>query len=148
MTLETCEAPEIRLSMTEGVYFRNLNGNEAKDVLEITKGMGGENDFEQSVSCIGVPTCQMGVCDSQDALREMISYVKENNGATEYLPKVYFSGCGNSCGVHEIGAIGFMGSERVDGQLLENLLNYSLLEYKETKLDKQKNGESFREKIP
>ena len=37
MTLETCEAPEIRLSMTEGVYFRNLNGNEAKDVLEITK---------------------------------------------------------------------------------------------------------------
>ena len=49
--------------------------------LEITKGMGGESDFEQSVSCIGVPTCQMGVCDSQDTLREMITYVKENNGA-------------------------------------------------------------------
>ena len=150
MTLETCEAPEIRLSMTEGVYFRNLNGNEAKDVLEITKGMGGENDFEQSVSCIGVPTCQIGVCDSQASLREMISYVKENNGATEYLPKVYFSGCGNSCGVHEIGAIGFMGKmKRVDGQLLESFELYIDGSYKEKEARlAEKYGEILGRDIP
>ena len=150
MTLETCEAPEIRLSMTEGVYFRNLNGNEAKDVLEITKGMGGENDFEQSVSCIGVPTCQIGVCDSQASLREMISYVKENNGATEYLPKVYFSGCGNSCGVHEIGAIGFMGKmKRVDGQLLESFELFIDGSYKENEARlAEKYGEILGRDIP
>ena len=49
--------------------------------------MGGENDFEQSVSCIGVPTCQIGICDSQGALREMISYVKENNGELNIFQK-------------------------------------------------------------
>ena len=120
MILETCESPEIRLSKTEGIYFRNLNGVEAKDFLEITKDMGGESDFEQSISCIGVPTCQIGICDSQDTLREMITYVKENKGDTKYLPKVYISGCGNSCGAQEIGAIGFAGKKkRVDNELLE-----------------------------
>ena len=120
MILETCESPEIRLSKTEGIYFRNLNGVEAKDLLEITKDMGGESDFEQSISCIGVPTCQIGICDSQDTLREMITYVKENKGDTKYLPKVYISGCGNSCGAQEIGAIGFAGKKkRVDNELLE-----------------------------
>ena len=120
MILETCESPEIRLSKTEGIYFRNLNGVEAKDLLEITIEMGGESDFEQSISCIGVPTCQIGICDSQDTLREMITYVKENKGDTKYLPKVYISGCGNSCGAQEIGAIGFAGKKkRVDNELLE-----------------------------
>ena len=148
--LETCEAPEIRLSMTEGLYIRNLNGNEAKDVLEITKGMGGESAFEQSVACIGVPTCQMGVCGSQEALKEMISYVKDNNGSTELLPRVYFSGCGNSCGVHEIGAIGFMGKmKRVDGELLESFELHVDGSYEENKARLAKHyGEILRRDIP
>ena len=124
-TLETCKAPEIRLSMTEGVYFRNLDGNEAKDVLEVTKGMGGVDSFQQSISCIGVPTCQMGVCESQEVLREMLGYVMDNCNDTSRLPKVYFSGCGNSCGVHQVGEIGFTGKmKRVDGELLECFETY------------------------
>lgn len=148
--LETCEAPEIRLAMTEGIYFRNLNGNEAKDILEITKDMGGNNDFEQSVACIGVPTCQMGVCESQETLREMISYIKENNGCMEYLPRVYFSGCGNSCGVHEIGSIGFMGKmKRVDGELQESFELYVDGSYRENEARlAEKYGEILRKDIP
>lgn len=148
--LETCQDPEIRLSMTEGVYFRNLNGNEAKDILDITKAMGGDSEFEQSIACIGVPVCQMGVCQSQSALREMISYVKENNGCVEVLPRVYFSGCGNSCGVHEVGSIGFMGKmKRVDGELLECFELFIDGNYREgsAKLG-DKYGEILRRDIP
>ena len=86
--------------MTEGVYFRNLNGKEAEELLELTKHIGGSNDFEYSVSCIGVPTCQIGIAESQAALSEVLSYVKEKISNTDLLPKLHFSGCGNSCGVH------------------------------------------------
>ena len=49
-TLEKFDDPEIRLSMTEGVYFRNLNGKEAEELLEVTKAMGGTTSFDYSVS--------------------------------------------------------------------------------------------------
>lgn len=71
--------------MTEGVYFRNLNGKEAEELLELTKHIGGSNDFEYSVSCIGVPTCQIGIAESQAALSEVLSYVKE-----KFLIRIYY----------------------------------------------------------
>ncbi|MEG2018124.1 MAG: nitrite/sulfite reductase [Clostridium sp.] len=108
-------SPELRLSMTEGVYVRNLDGNEAKKLLEVTNSIGGKTSFEYSVACIGVPTCQMGIGNSQETLNEMLKFVKENANKLELLPRVYISGCGNSCAVHEIGQIGFTGKKkRVD----------------------------------
>ena len=68
-TLEKFDDPEIRLSMTEGVYFRNLNGKEAEELLDVTKSIGGTTLFDYSVSCIGVPTCQIGICESQEVLK-------------------------------------------------------------------------------
>lgn len=117
--LEKFDDPEIRLSMTEGVYFRNLNGKEAEELLEVTNTMGGANSFEYSVSCIGVPTCQMGICESQEVLRETLSYVKENVSNLSLLPRLYFSGCGNSCGVHQIGEIGFTGKKKRINDVIE-----------------------------
>ena len=98
--------------MTEGVYFRNLNGKEAEELLEVTQPMGGATSFDYSVSCIGVPTCQMGICESQEVLRETLSHVKKNVSNIDLLPRLYFSGCGNSCGVHEIAEIGFTGKKK------------------------------------
>ena len=111
-TLERFDDPEIRLSMTEGVYFRNLNGKEAEELLEVTNNMGGSTSFDYSVSCIGVPTCQMGICESQEVLRETLDHVKKNVSNIDLLPRLYFSGCGNSCGVHEIAEIGFTGKKK------------------------------------
>lgn len=111
-TLEKFEDPEIRLSMTEGVYFRNLNGKEAEELLDITENMTGKTPFEYSVSCIGVPTCQMGIAESQRALNETLDYVKKNVSSLELLPRLYFSGCGNSCGVHQVGQIGLTGKKK------------------------------------
>lgn len=110
--LESCDDAEIRLSMTEGVWFRNLNGEEAKRILNVTEDIGGETNLDQSVACIGIPTCQMGLCNSQGLLNNILEYFKEKNFTEDILPKVYISGCGNSCGVHEIGAIGFTGKKK------------------------------------
>ncbi|MGL5151010.1 MAG: nitrite/sulfite reductase [Clostridium sp.] len=110
--LENYEVPLIRLSMTEGVYFLNLNGDEAQELLDITDGKGGEFKIYQSVSCIGVPTCQMGILESQNTLNDLISYFKEKGYASDYMPRVYISGCHNSCGVQEIGAIGLAGKKK------------------------------------
>ncbi len=110
--LENYIKPEIRLSMTEGVYFRNLKAEEAKELLEKTKHIGGSSSFLYSVSCIGVPTCQMGIAESQHTLKETIDYVVDKQSDVSRLPRLYFSGCGNSCGVHQVGSIGFCGKKK------------------------------------
>ena len=109
---------DIRLSMCEGLYIRNLNGKEAEEILEFTKDIGGDTLLEQSISCIGVPTCQMGICASQELLKDILNYYKEQNRKSDALPQIFISGCHNSCGVHQIGKIGFCGKKkRVDNEV-------------------------------
>lgn len=107
--IKNIEDIEMRLTMTEGIYFINLNGEEAEELLKMTEGKGGETTAEQSVSCIGVPICQMGLLESQTYLHSFVKELKEAKLREGALPRVYFSGCQNSCGVHEIGEIGFTG---------------------------------------
>lgn len=109
---------EIRLAMSEGLFIRNLNGKEAEKTLELTKHIGGETRLEQSIACIGVPTCQMGMLNSQDTLKEIINYFREKNFTDDVLPQVHISGCPNSCTAHEIGGIGFCGKKKnVNGEI-------------------------------
>jgi ferredoxin-nitrite reductase len=116
---ETMEDLELRLTMTEGLYIRNLNGKEAEIFLDLTEGMGGNTALECSIACIGVPTCQAGILESQRILREILSYFKENNLTEDILPQVHISGCPNSCSVHEIGTIGFCGKKKmVQGKII------------------------------
>lgn len=110
--LECCKDIDIRLTMTEGMYFRNLNGFEAKVLLDLTEEMGSNTEIEQSVACIGVPTCQIGIGNSQKLLEDIVNYFKDRGYKSDVLPRVYISGCPNSCGVHEIGRIGFVGKKK------------------------------------
>ncbi len=111
---------EISLAMSEGLYVRNLNGREAEEFLELTKHIGGESRLERSVACIGVPTCQVGILDSQETLKEVITYFKEKNFTEDVLPPIHISGCTNSCSAHEIGEIGFCGKKlNVKGEVKE-----------------------------
>ena len=107
--LDKIENPIIRLAMTEGIYFINLNGTEAESMLKATSKLGGETALEQSVSCIGVPICQMGLLESQKELNSIVDYFREHNFNSNILPRIHISGCGNSCGVHQIGEIGLTG---------------------------------------
>jgi len=110
--IEAMDDVEVRLTMTEGLYIRNLNGKEAEIFLELTDGMGGNTALECSVACIGVPICQSGLLDSQRTLTEIISYFKENNLSEDILPQAHISGCPNSCSVHEIGILGLCGKKK------------------------------------
>ncbi|MGL5416062.1 MAG: nitrite/sulfite reductase [Clostridium sp.] len=106
------EDVSFRITMEEGLYIINLNGDEANKVLEFTKGKGGELKVMQSISCIGVPVCQLGIGNSQGLVEMIIKKLKEEGITKDLLPRVHVSGCGNSCGVHEIGEIGYTGKTK------------------------------------
>jgi len=106
---------ELRLSPDQTAYIINLNGDEARQVLEATKG-GAETPFEASVSCIGAGICQIGVRDSQALLSACIDAVRRANLPDNALPKIHISGCPSSCGTHQTGAIGFRGGVKLIGK--------------------------------
>lgn len=114
---------EARLSMTESIYVRNLTEEQIKELLEITKDVRMLNKVQQSVSCIGVPTCQIGIEQSQKLLVNILNYLKENNLPEEYIPAIHISGCQNSCARHQINEIGFAGGKRKVGDTLEDVFD-------------------------
>lgn len=114
------EDVEIRLSMSEGMFIRNLNGDEAKKVLELNEGITGKTNLEQSSACIGVPTCQVGIAESQHALESVLNFFKEKNYTSDVLPKIHISGCSNSCATHQVAAIGFAGKKKRVGDKTED----------------------------
>lgn len=117
---ENIEDVEIRLAMTEGLYIRNLSGKEAENILEATSDIGGTTRLSRSVACIGVPTCQMGVLNSQETLSAIVDYFNSKNLEKDILPSVHISGCPNSCAVHEVGEIGFCGKKKkINDELTE-----------------------------
>ena len=108
----------IRIGMTEGMYILNLNGKEAQKILEVSKTISGDSSLEESICCIGIPICQMGIQNSQKMLNTIIDYFRENvdKEIMQKLPRLYISGCPNSCGVHQIGSIGLTGKmKNIDG---------------------------------
>ncbi len=114
---------EARLSMTESMYVRNLNEEEAKELLELTDEFRQKTKIEQSMSCIGVPTCQLGIEQSQALVKNILEYIKKNNIFEERLPAVYVSGCQNSCGRHQTGDIGFAGGKKKVGDKVEDVFD-------------------------
>lgn len=108
-TLDEMENIHVRSSMSEGFYILNLNGNEAKKILDLTSSYSGETKLEQSVACIGVPICQMGILRSQHLLEDILQYFKSKNYTKDILPSIHIAGCPNSCAVPQISGIGFIG---------------------------------------
>lgn len=93
---------------------------EAKIFLSLTDDISGNTHLEQSIACIGVPTCQIGIAESQKLLNDIIEHFKEKGFTKDVLPRIHISGCGNSCGIHQACLIGFSGRKvRVDNELKE-----------------------------
>lgn len=111
-TIEEMEEVQIRLSMSEGIYLLNFTAGEVEAAAAALDEFNSLTAIERSSSCIGVPICQMGILNSQKTLKEIIQYFKEKNYTKDILPAVYISGCPNSCGVHQIGKIGFVGKKK------------------------------------
>ncbi len=114
---------EVRISMKESLYIRNLTEEQAKELLNITDSIRMKSKVEQSVSCIGIPTCQMGIEQSQKLLADILSYLKKNKTSDTFLPSIHISGCQNSCSRHQINEIGFAGGKRKVGDALEDVFD-------------------------
>lgn len=112
---------DVRLSMEESMYIRNLSINEAKELLDLTSNMRQVTKIEQSVSCVGVPTCQIGIEKSQALIEAIILKLKENNIVSSYLPSIHVSGCGNSCSRHQVSVIGLTGRKKRVNDIVEDV---------------------------
>lgn len=111
---------ELRLAMDESMYVRNLTKENANALLELTKSYNPQTNIHHAMSCIGVPTCQIGIAQTQKVLQEMLQYLDSKNINVDRLPSVHFSGCNNSCGTHQIAPLGFAGKrQKVEGELMD-----------------------------
>ena len=116
------EVPEadLRLSMDEALYVRNLTKVQAETLLEMMKGSMMTSNLSMSVSCVGTPTCEVGVNQSQTLCRNIIEAVKIAGLDGNRFPQMYISGCPNCCARHASAALGFAGRKiTVNGETKE-----------------------------
>ena len=65
----------------------------------------------------------MGVEQSQTLLKNILSYLSENNIKEDKLPSINISGCHNSCGRHQASDLGFVGGKKKVGDALEDVFD-------------------------
>lgn len=106
-------SPSIRVSNTQGFYIREIDGKDVADLIILIDKFASKYNIDKSIACAGASTCKLGLCLSQNlskAINEKFS--QENIDIKESLPRIYISGCPNSCGQHQVGEIGFCGNAR------------------------------------
>ncbi len=112
--IDAMQDVELRLAPDEGSYIINLTADEARKILSIIEKDAAKNVFETSEGCIGATICQVGLRDSQGALKSVLDAVHEAEGiANNALPQIHISGCTSSCAAHQIAPIGFRGGLKV-----------------------------------
>lgn len=116
--VEECGQAQVRISMDEDLYVRNLTKQQSDQLLALTNEYNAKTIFEQSICCVGVPTCQIGIVQTREAMNHVYAFLDENKVDTSKLPKFHVSGCNNSCGRHQVGAIGLSGRRKKDGDQL------------------------------
>lgn len=109
---------ELRLAADETAYIVNLTADQALQIAKLTDTVHtAKTAFEKSVSCVGATVCQIGLQDSHGLLEAILAAAKPYQFKDGILPRLYISGCHNSCGTHEVGTIGLQGAFKpVDGK--------------------------------
>lgn len=103
---------EYRLTNTQSLLVRRLKLSQAKELSQIISETKGRNNIERSVSCTGAKNCRIGLCDSQGLLEDILKLAESyEESKKNRLPKIFVSGCKNSCGWHWVGNIGFAGKK-------------------------------------
>lgn len=118
--LSEIEEPSLRLTMNESMYIRNLTEDQGRQLLKLIEDLKPQTDIQQSFSCIGVPTCQIGIEQSQLLLTNILDYLNREKIPMDCLPSIHISGCGNSCSRHQVSRIGFVGKKKRMNDVLED----------------------------
>lgn len=110
----------LMVSPEESMYVTNLEEDEALSLLDLVKPFNENTKLGQSICCVGVPVCQIGLADTTSALSSVLKHFRKNGLDKDLLPSIRMSGCPNSCGKHTIAPIGFMGKKKmVDGEIVD-----------------------------
>lgn len=112
--------PSIRLTNTQGFFVRDLYEGDTTKLLSIILKFNTAFDVNNSVACAGAATCKLGLGLSQNLLSAIIKRFAEiNDDIKSQLPRIFISGCPNSCGQHQKGKIGLYGkAKRVEDGLV------------------------------
>ncbi|ABR49627.1 Sulfite reductase (ferredoxin) [Alkaliphilus metalliredigens QYMF] len=103
----------IRLTNTQGFFVRDLLGSDAENLLDLTGSFTSTFDIDNSVACAGAATCKLGLGLSQNLLSAIKSrFANVDEAIKLQLPRIFISGCQNSCGQHQKGEIGLYGRAR------------------------------------
>lgn len=105
---ETADS-EVRISMEEELYIRNLTRAEAEGLLTWAKGKMMLTPVRMSLSCVGTPACQIGILQSQKLCKAILDEVEAAGLSDVGLPRIQISGCPNSCARHQTALLGFAG---------------------------------------
>ncbi len=100
----------LRITNTQGFFVRDLKETDAESLINIIDNFTSKYNIDNSLTCAGPSTCQLGLCLSQNLLaaikKEFKNALPEIKSA---LPRLYISGCPNSCAQHEKAKIGLHG---------------------------------------
>jgi len=100
----------IRLTLTQGLFVRDLKEKDAQHLLELTSTFSSIFNMENSVACVGPTICNFGINNSQELLHNILEALKDASDAIKAaLPRILISGCPNSCSQHQKGLIGLTG---------------------------------------
>ena len=103
----------IRLTMTQGFFVRDLKKKDAQTLIDITSDYVSIFNVDNSISCVGPKICNFGINNSQGLLDSIIEAFKETTvDIKSALPKMFISGCHNSCAHPQKGLIGFIGKKK------------------------------------
>lgn len=106
--VEPLQEAQVRLSMEEELYVRNLTREQAQELQNMMEHLM-QTPVARTLSCVGTPSCQMGILQSQKLCREILAAVEKAGLCDSRLPMIQISGCPNSCARHQVAEIGFAG---------------------------------------
>lgn len=99
-----------RVTNTQAFFVRDLKEEDSIKLSKIVLEFASKYNIDNSLTCAGASTCQLGLCLSQGLLAGIKKEFKDADDNIKFaLPRLYISGCPNSCGVHEKGKIGLSG---------------------------------------
>jgi len=100
----------IRLTLTQGLFVRNLQEKDVQSLLEIVAAFSSIFNIENSVACAGPTICNFGINNSQELFNSILETFKDaSDDIKAALPRLLISGCHNSCSQHQKGLVGFTG---------------------------------------
>ncbi|HHX60775.1 MAG TPA: nitrite/sulfite reductase [Epulopiscium sp.] len=119
--LKDIEQSELRLTMGQGFYIINLNGEEADALLDKVEALNLDQSFLKMTVCTGSSVCQIGIGNTEALIDSIYKRFKRISPKVQKaLPHIHISGCLNSCGTHQISELGLCGKKaKIDGTVTD-----------------------------